>query len=702
MRNYVKEHKVSLLWFLIAILVIFITSITQSLIQSAGGTITVSDLRNQVNVGTIQQKISYDDDQDPSTPDKFGTIETKVNGEVVSGILFKPKSATKNNPKPAVVLTHGYLNNRELQLPFAIELARRGYVVLTVDRQGHGNYNNTENAGAMMTPKGLYESTKYVYNLDYVDKTKIGITGHSMGGYSTAVTLMNDSINSKQSATIKYSDGSKTYNATAYGLGIIKAGLIQGWSTFITAGPEVSVGLLKAKDDEFFFKSTDTNGEPTISRQFLQSTGAAKFVGVNYNKGENINIQSGVHYVNGVKTNVELGTQIPTFRAIYEADEIHPLNHWSIPSTQNVIDFFYTALGTPIGNKVKGVKSQVWLIKETFSFIGMLALLSLIFPAVSLLLTIPFFKSLLRKRRKLVLEDGTVVTTETQVTRNSIDNLDKPLCKWYDYIFYFAPAIICTLVSGFTIKLFCTELGDRWFPNTQLFPQDTTNWVALWSAFCGVFALLIVLLVFTIRYAINKIKEANGYLKDDISNPFEVAKVSSFSNALKTILLAAIVIFGLYLIVFCNWGLFKVDFRLWTLVIKVFNVPEMLPTAIRYLAFFLIFYICSGIANQTYRSLTLPNWATTIINAFFNVFGISLVMLIQYGSFKSTGVLWQPEMNLGYIVLFPIVPILIFATIISRELYKKTGNIYLGSLINAMLFTLMTVTNTASSYAYIL
>ena len=77
-------------------------------------------------------------------------------------------------------------------------------------------------------------------------------------------------------------------------------------------------------------------------------------------------------------------------------------------------------------------------------------------------------------------------------------------------------------------------------------------------------------------------------------------------------------------------------------------------------------------------------------------------MIIQYATFKGTGVLWQSDMALGYIVLFPIVPLLVIATILSRLLYKKTGNIYLGSLINALLFTMITVSGTAASFAYVL
>ena len=94
----------------------------------------MTDLRNATNTGTITQLVVDQETGEETTKD------TKVNGEVVSGILFKPNIASAEHKMPGVVLTHGYLNNRELQLPFAIELARRGFVVLTVDREGHGNY----------------------------------------------------------------------------------------------------------------------------------------------------------------------------------------------------------------------------------------------------------------------------------------------------------------------------------------------------------------------------------------------------------------------------------------------------------------------------------------------------------------------------------------------------------------------------------
>ena len=177
-----KKHKKNWLMLAVALGSILVSSIFGSLIQSKGGSIKVSDLRDETNTGAYYNAAGQE-------------VEgVTIKGSVKSGILYMPKDASEDNKKPAIVLTHGYLNNRELQLPNAVELARRGFIVLTVDREGHGNYENSGSQNALMATNGLYDSVKYVYNLPEVDRSKIGISGHSMGGYTTAMTLYEDSV----------------------------------------------------------------------------------------------------------------------------------------------------------------------------------------------------------------------------------------------------------------------------------------------------------------------------------------------------------------------------------------------------------------------------------------------------------------------------------------------------------------------------
>ena len=669
--SYFAKNKVAVIFLIVCILVIFLSSFIASAIQSNGWSIEVTDLRDAENEGTA---ISLTGE------------ETEINGKVVSGILFKPKDATADNPLPAVVLTHGYLNNREMQLQNAIELARRGFVVLTVDREGHGNYENSGEQSAMMATSGLYDSVKYLYNMDYVDKDKIGISGHSMGGMTTALTLSQD----RQ-------------------LGLVSAGLIQAWSSFMGAGADVDVGMLKAQDDEFFF-TTNEGEDGTISREYLSTRAAKTFIGNTELEGD---VVSGAIYVNGQAVETTGGQETEgAFRVVYEIPGVHPQNHCSVEGANAVVNFFYNAFGTPNGYEYISEGNQVWWVKEAFSLIGMIGFFALIFPLVSLLLTTPVFRSL-RVAKQQVVEETVVVTDETGAEQTmvcqklvwdgaNIPLQPKPLKGVQKNISYWLAAIGIMLFSGFSIHSICTEYGSKWFPNTQLYPQDTTNWVAMWAVCSALFSLAVILFFWLANTVVNKIRYGDNYLEYQ-ENPFAAGKIATgLGGLLKTFVLALLVLGILMAVLYTNWAIWTVDFRIWTLAVKVFDMGVLLPTIVRYGVFFGIFFIVSALFNETYRASNIPEWASTLINVFFNFFGVLLVIAIQYGEFTSTGVMWQPDMNLGYIVLFPMVPILAIATVISRRMTAKTGNMWLGAFINTLLFTLITCSNTASSFAYIM
>lgn len=101
-----------------------------------------------------------------------------LGGERLSALLYVPPTATPSRPAPAVMVSHGYINTREMQAPFAIELARRGFVVLAIDMTGHGFSGGAVGANDDGGPDGL----KYLQSLPYVNRGEIGLEGHSMGG----------------------------------------------------------------------------------------------------------------------------------------------------------------------------------------------------------------------------------------------------------------------------------------------------------------------------------------------------------------------------------------------------------------------------------------------------------------------------------------------------------------------------------------
>ena len=125
-----------------------------SWIQTDGGTITIKDVRF---IGT--------------------------GGKLMSALLYIPPGVTNKKPAPGILAIHGYINSRETQDGFAIEFARRGYVVLALDQTGHGFSDPPAFANGFGGPDGL----KYLRSLDIVDVNNVGLEGHSMGGWASAV-----------------------------------------------------------------------------------------------------------------------------------------------------------------------------------------------------------------------------------------------------------------------------------------------------------------------------------------------------------------------------------------------------------------------------------------------------------------------------------------------------------------------------------
>ncbi len=127
--------------------------------------------------------------------------------------LYIPDGVDSSNPAPAVLLMHGYQNDKDTSAAFAIELARRKIVALSIDQFGHGespigmrnrgydtsisgpnrfkmfmsysnlNFDNVE--GLIDSSMGGTAAFRWLQSRDYVLADKVGITGHSMGTWSS-------------------------------------------------------------------------------------------------------------------------------------------------------------------------------------------------------------------------------------------------------------------------------------------------------------------------------------------------------------------------------------------------------------------------------------------------------------------------------------------------------------------------------------
>ncbi|OOF53039.1 alpha/beta hydrolase [Rodentibacter trehalosifermentans] len=94
--------------------------------------------------------------------------------------LYHPHSATAETPKPGLLALHGYQSDKEATTTFgALELAKRGFVVLAIDHFGHGY--STKLPASNKNMSGANNGYQYLKKLPFVDSQRLGIFGHSTG-----------------------------------------------------------------------------------------------------------------------------------------------------------------------------------------------------------------------------------------------------------------------------------------------------------------------------------------------------------------------------------------------------------------------------------------------------------------------------------------------------------------------------------------
>jgi len=243
----------------------------------------------------------------------LGTIETPLGN--VTYKLYVPQTATEENKAPGVLLLHGYQNDRETCAAYAIELARRGAVVLSLDEYGHGaseagllnrgyvnhrvktifgedskedgtfvsvggakryrlmmNFSNlsffderytVDDAGNTLTDSSCGGVAGYwkLSTLPMVDVSRMGVSGHSMGTWSS------------WSVAAFFSNSETAPKAT-----VLQCGELFRESAYPSENVHFNnVLLLQAKYDEFSYFRDYRN---FVDDELLHSDVRAEFLGV--------------------------------------------------------------------------------------------------------------------------------------------------------------------------------------------------------------------------------------------------------------------------------------------------------------------------------------------------------------------------------------------------------------------------------------
>ncbi|HEY2355852.1 MAG TPA: alpha/beta fold hydrolase [Phenylobacterium sp.] len=270
-------------------------------------------------------------------------------GLTQSGLLYVPASATAGHPAPAVLASHGYINTREMQSPFAIELARRGFVVLAMDMVGHGY---SDGAVGQSKDLGGPAALRFLQSLPFVDRGNIGLEGHSMGG----VPVM--------SAAASQPDGYRS---------IVLEGSTPGFLGAKSPANPKDLAVVFGQYDEFAPLMWGVPKGALVG----QSPKLAKAFGV-----------EGPVIPGKIYGTIADGTA----RVLENPPVTHPWEHFSRAGVGGAVDWFEKTLAGE-ANPLPPA-DQIWLWKDIGTALGFVGFILLLIGAFEGLLTLPVFATL--------------------------------------------------------------------------------------------------------------------------------------------------------------------------------------------------------------------------------------------------------------------------------------------------------------------
>lgn len=107
------------------------------------------------------------------------------NGAEYTALAYVPSSATAQTPAPALLTMHGASGNARNHEEYAIEYARRGFVVISIDNFGSGDATMDPEFVGRWRCNAAELFWDYMLDLDIVDPDRTVISGHSIGSTGT-------------------------------------------------------------------------------------------------------------------------------------------------------------------------------------------------------------------------------------------------------------------------------------------------------------------------------------------------------------------------------------------------------------------------------------------------------------------------------------------------------------------------------------
>ena len=612
-----------------------------------------------------------------------GVIETDLGSMTYK--LYVPVTATADNPAPGVLLLHGYQNDHETCAAYAIELARRGAVVMALDEYGHGsteigllnrgyvnhrvkvNFGEESEADGTFTSAGGPERYRLMMNfsnlsffdekytkdadgnaitdsscggveayavlaaMENVDSTRLGVSGHSMGTWSSwSVAAAFSSI---ETADPRLEIAPKAV--------VLQCGELFRDSVYDTESISFNnVLLLQAIYDEFsYFRDY----KKFVDDSVLHSELRAEFLGCSVEDAAwDTTFGS---FADGSARRMEL------------LETNHRLTTHDAAGLAVALDWFDEALGL---DTTLASSDQVAMTKEWLVFAAMLLAVAAMLPLMELLLTLPCFATV----------------AMPLPARESI----LPKKSWRKN------AAITLFLAGATYP-FMTQLGHGLFP----FPEGIFR-MTIGNGFLCWYLLLIGIMVGTTAVSVRKAKKQGITLWHSLGLAGPEGEKIDWVLCGKAALLTACMIGMMYVLLAVFERVFLLDFRFIWPFFKTFTVARFGQFLV-YLPFFALFFVLNN--SKIFAGMRTEATYTPGVRGFFSCWwrsallmigGVLVIVLIEYIPFfagigPGADLLFSSTFGGPFMsILIVFVPQVLVFSLLCTYIYRRTGNVYTGAL----------------------
>jgi hypothetical protein len=590
---------------------VIIAAFLSSRIQTAGGTVRVTGI----------------------------SIPTQ-NGQWVAADLFRPVSATAENPAPLVVVVPGFQRSREALANTAIELSRRGIVAISIDPYAQGrSSSSTSRMAATTEGYGSFAVIDYAAgsdNLNYVDKSRLAITGHSAGG-NAAIRGANHFGREAQ----RSGQPNKLHS-------VYMSGYVLTLRDEVLADARSNIGVAYALWDEGAYRNELGHGDMRVAPEALRV--------VNLGRAHDLppieEVEIGRYYGDAADRGL---------RVVFNERNIHPFQPYMPEAMANQLDYFETVFGLDFE---LAHDDQVWYWKELLGALSMIAAFIALIPLSRILLETRYFRPVIHELPPA---------------------LPRPRGQGralFWGVFAFSALVACLTyipMAELSQQLFVDASSRRM---TWFFPQRMNNAVMLWAILNGTLGFLLFWLSYRFLGRRHGVRPEMWGAR--------IGRMELF----RAFVLAILLYLAYYLLLFGVYFIFHVDYNFLFMGVRVFR-PAMLVLLLMYAPLFFIFFLSNSLrVNGAMRFEGSQEWKSMLLSGVANSLGLFLIVLVQYLTFAATGTVYWTDGWLYVNLLFAVVPMMFVLPYFNRYFFRVTGRIWLGPMVTCLIFVTVLISNT--------